>query len=304
MITGLGLHDTAPEAAPETGPELLIGLPPPAPRRLRWPAAEVSLLVHLLLVVATIRVVQTTESTPAEPPVVARRIRLNMPAQLMRKRPPARPVPRPPEPLRDRISIGPPSDQQARRLELRRDEDITKTPHGESLTPRPPLATPAPPAEATLARPVYAANAPLAPPMPPAPSSLRSSVARALQSAGDWGTATGTGVQMGPLRFDPQGADFTRWVQHFKDEVYRNWIVPPSVLWGWGGSVGFRFVVERDGSLSAIDDVSTSGKPALDRAARNALRGSRLLPLPNDYAPSQLTIDVVFDYGPAQAASR
>jgi TonB family protein len=89
-----------------------------------------------------------------------------------------------------------------------------------------------------------------------------------------------------------------------KDEIYRNWIMPPSVLWGWGGRVGIRIVVERNGTISSIEDVSSSGKAALDRAARNALLGSRLLPLPSDYGPDQLVIDMSFDYGPPQAASR
>ena len=41
---------------------------------------------------------------------------------------------------------------------------------------------------------------------------------------------TGTGQQMGPLFFDPEGADFTVWINHFKNEVYRNWLVPQAVL--------------------------------------------------------------------------
>ena len=39
--------------------------------------------------------------------------------------------------------------------------------------------------------------------------------------------------QMGPLFFDPEGADFTAWINHCKNEVYRNWIVPQPALFGF-----------------------------------------------------------------------
>ena len=67
--------------------------------------------------------------------------------------------------------------------------------------------------------------------------------------AGPRGVESGTGQQMGPLFFDPQGADFTAWINHFKNEVYRNWIVPPSVALGARGHVDLEFRVERDGRV-------------------------------------------------------
>jgi TonB family protein len=104
------------------------------------------------------------------------------------------------------------------------------------------------------------------------------------------------------LQFDPEGADFSRWMQQFKNEVYRNWVVPQSALWGWGGQVSFEFVVERSGAMVALTNLAGSGTAALDRAAQNALTASRLLPLPEDYAPSQITMRVTFNYGPPAAA--
>jgi TonB family protein len=108
----------------------------------------------------------------------------------------------------------------------------------------------------------------------------------------------GTGQQVGPLFFDPQGADFTAWVNHFKNDVYRNWVVPQSALFGYaGGQVSFAFTVERDGRVSRVEMTASSGTPAFDRAAHNALSSSRLLPLPADFGPSRLTIQVTFYYG-------
>jgi len=101
---------------------------------------------------------------------------------------------------------------------------------------------------------------------------------------------------MGPLFFDPQGADFTAWINHFKNEVYRNWIVPQAALFGYRGHADFEFNVERDGSITDLKLLKSSGTPALDRAAQNALLASRLLPLPADFGPARAVMQVSFFY--------
>jgi TonB family protein len=115
---------------------------------------------------------------------------------------------------------------------------------------------------------------------------------------GAGGLGGATGQQMGPLFFDPQGADFTAWINHFKNEVYRNWIVPQAALFGAvHGHVDFSFTVHRDGTLAEVRLLKSSGTAALDRAAANALFGSRLLALPADYRPDSVTIQISFFYG-------
>jgi len=42
--------------------------------------------------------------------------------------------------------------------------------------------------------------------------------------------------------------------------------------------------------------LKSSGTNSLDRAAEFALRGSRLLPLPDDYGPARVTMQVSFHY--------
>lgn len=101
---------------------------------------------------------------------------------------------------------------------------------------------------------------------------------------------------MGPLFFDPEGADFTAWVNQFKNEVYRNWLVPESALLGFRGHVDIDFHVERDGRMRDLRVVKSSGTPSLDRAAVNALMASRLLPLPADYGPPRIAMQVSFFY--------
>jgi len=253
------------------------------------------------------------------------------PAEVLRKlqtapqvpAPPAvRPTPIPtPPPGRDRISVGGPSADRAKGpILLRREDDLTAAPRGTvrgngaeraQATP-PPTPVPSPPSLAAdgggaggrlrlppgLGRPEPPPVA--APAGPPGPSSLSRTLRdldRRLAEAGPRGTVTGTGQQMGPLFFDPEGADFTVWINHFKNEVYRNWLIPQAVLLGIRGHVDLEFTVERDGSVTGLKLVKSIGNPALDKAAANAIIASRFMPLPSDFAPPRVTMQVSFFYG-------
>jgi TonB family protein len=232
--------------------------------------------------------------------------------------PSARPEDRP----KDRISIGPPSEERAKGpLILRREDDLTAVPKGrpnavpspapseaprtaaeprDQLEPRQDPSPPGltlPPGAGTLPRGQDGARSRENEERPSIASSLRN-LERRLQDVGPRGVPGGTGQQIGPLHFDPEGADFTAWINHFKNEVYRNWIPPQAALWGYrGGHVDFEFTVERNGKVSSILMLKSSGTDSLDRAAYNALFASRLLALPADYAPERLTINVSFYYG-------
>ena len=65
---------------------------------------------------------------------------------------------------------------------------------------------------------------------------------------------------------------------------------------GFKGQVTFEFTTERDGTMSSLRMLRSSGTPALDRAAQNALSGSRFIPLPADYGPPRFTMQVTFFY--------
>ena len=291
-----------------------------------------SAIVHLMIMMALINRVVTKQKvkdqTASLGPV---KERIFMPSrELLRQLapPPARrvtaPAPTPPPPqarAKDRISIGPPSTERAKVLELRREDDLTKVPKGKpnALPSAPP--TPAPEIAASSPAPFPGAGAEVrkaeglrlpsglnqpAPgdggsraggvsPRPTLAESLRNLEQR-LGEVGPRGIEGGTGQQMGPLFFDPEGADFTVWINHFKNEVYRNWIVPQAALLGFRGHVDLEFSVERDGTLTDLKMLKSSGTPALDRAAANALMGSRLLPLPRDFGPPRVTMQVMFFY--------
>jgi protein TonB len=290
-----------------------------------------SAIVHLMIMMALITRVEgkKKKEASADSMPVAQRIFLP-PASVLRQLapPPARaavPAPRPSPPpaesrAKDRISVGPPSTERAKVLELRREDDLTKVPKGKpnavpSAPPPEPAvaqASPAPtPGSAQEIRTTEGLRLP--PGLGPAPgqdgaraggSTNRPSLAESLRNldrrlgeTGARGIESGTGQQMGPLFFDPEGADFTVWLQHFKTEVYRNWIVPTAAIMGFGGHVDLEFTVERDGTMTNLRMLKSSGTPALDRAAQNALLGSRFLPLPNDFGPPRVTMGVTFFYG-------
>ena len=109
---------------------------------------------------------------------------------------------------------------------------------------------------------------------------------------------------LGGLYFDPQGADFTAWINHFKNEVYRNWIAPQAALFGAArGHVDFEFTVERNGTMSGLRMLKSSGTTALDKAAQFALTSSHWTPLPDDYGPPRVTMQVAFYYNEAPQGS-
>lgn len=286
-------------------------------------SATVHLIILTLLANAPERTaVQEVAPTPMqEPTPPPRRVRLVPPRlaeRLLRPQPAPQPTPEPerPRPGRDRISVGPPSALRADRLDLRRDQDLTNEPSGPGGPAK--AGPPSPPPQAAAARPAAPAQQPGSPgvfgpglataprgdALPGAADPGERSIGRSLRDLdrrlGQMGSGVvegGAGRQMGPLFFDPEGADFTGWINHFKNEVYRNWIVPEAARFGFrAGHVDFEFWVERDGRMTGLRMLKSSGTPALDRAAQNALTGSRLLPLPPDFGPPRTRMQVSFYY--------
>jgi TonB family protein len=260
------------------------------------------------------------------------------PPEAARPRPAPAPAPTPPpseaDPdKKDRISIGPPAEvRKEGPMILRRDDDLTKVRKGEPTLPPEPAAPaarprPTPPpqvaergseAEETPGRPgLRLPPGLMGPPTPAGEQGRRQGspgisesmdeaiddVSRRIARDSQLGIPTGTGQTIEGLRFDPRGADFTLWINHFKNQVYRNWIVPQTALLGFSGHVDFEFTLERDGSMSALRMLKSSGTSSLDRAARNALTASRFMSLPDDYGPPRVTMQVTFYYNEAPRGS-
>jgi TonB family protein len=216
---------------------------------------------------------------------------------------------------------------------LHRDDDLTKAPKGlpspppPAPTPASPMPTPPAPAAAAVAQKGGAAETPGREGLrlPPGltgvvprgdegvrqrPGSIGTSIPGAVEGAvrqlerdARVGIPTGTGHNQAGFFFDPQGADFTVWLNHAKNELYRNWIIPEAANLGFRGHADFEFTIERDGTLSSLKLLKSSGTASLDRAAQYALTGSRYMPLPDDYRPARLTIQVSFYYNEAPTGS-
>ena len=220
-----------------------------------------SAIVHLMIMMALINRLATRDK--AKDPVASLgpvKEHIFLPSrELLRQLapPPAHrtpapaPTPAPPQArAKDRISIGPPSTDRAKVLELRREDDLTKVPKGKpnALPSAPP--TPAPAVAASSPAPVPGTGAAVrqaeglrlpsglngpapgdggsraggASPRPTLAESLRNLDQR-LADVGPRGIESGTGQQMGPLFFDPEGADFTVWINQTDTSQV---ILPPS----------------------------------------------------------------------------
>jgi periplasmic protein TonB len=314
VTLGLGDPDDTEQWPDDTGagPSPISG--PVAPPRSRPGGMAVSAVLHALIL-ATVVQIAIVHAPEAPRPALSRTPRADAvflpPPAAVRKmlglRPLPAPTPAPPK-EKDRISIGAPAPMRSPEvLHLNRDDDLTKSAKGlptASQAPRPPMPEPAPAAVlarsagATLAEGGRLAPTPVTAGRPgPILASLRRLEASGIGDPGPLGVVSGTGGQMGPLFFDPQGADFTEWIQRFKNEVYRNWILPPSAALGGSGEVDFEFVVDRSGRITDVRLLESSGTPSYDRAARNALLASLLLPLPKDFAPTTVAMRVGFVYG-------
>jgi protein TonB len=273
------------------------------------------------------------------PPSVLRQL---VPVPPPAARPQAIPAPTPPPSQalppaaqkKDRISVGAPSDVRMKGpMILRREDDLTQVPRGQPNVPpsAAPAPTPAPSAPQGAAVAQKGGGAPETPGreglrLPPGlggdlvrgeegrrarPGDLGPQIAgavdglsRRLARDSRLGVPTGTGQNLGGLYFDPQGADFTLWINTFKNEVYRNWIVPQAAQFGSArGHVDFEFTVERNGSMSALRMLKSSGTPSLDKAAQFALTSSHWEPLPDDYGPPRVTMQVTFFYNEAPQGS-
>jgi TonB family protein len=103
------------------------------------------------------------------------------------------------------------------------------------------------------------------------------------------------------LRFDPQGVDFGAWVTHFKAVVSPT-AMPEAGLSSSAGRLNadFEFVIERDGSISAIRMLKSSGTSSLDRAAATALANGRYLPLPEAYPEANLMVQATVVFAEAK----
>jgi TonB family protein len=337
----LGLYDaqgweTAYRALDDDArvPHLLIQLQDDLERSRRREAAWISVIVHLILLIAIFNIERLEKYWPWHSAVVAKNLTngkdltyLELPSDLQK-------VPQKPNTniASDKNRVAMTKHPELNVKELRK---ILASPPpgapGSSGTPQPP-----PPSSAGLAQ-----NQPAAPPQqapnpqiaqlqtPAAPNvenefkkyggsmsagSAIEDATRAVASKrgaggqgdnGDFGLGTGAhGRQVGGLEVlsDTQGVDFGPYLQRVLHDVRENWYIhiPPSAEMKHGSLV-IEFAITKDGKVAGMKLVTSSGDIPLDRAAWAGIVGSDPFPaLPTDFGGPYLALRFKFFYNPTK----
>ena len=119
----------------------------------------------------------------------------------------------------------------------------------------------------------------------------------------DLGQATGGEkgytAEAGPLSFETQWFDWGDYAESMVSKIRINWygIMPDLIKTGLKGVVTIRFTIHRDGRISDITILKSSGVPPYDNAAQKALEASSpLKPLPADFPKDSERVTAMFYY--------
>lgn len=112
-------------------------------------------------------------------------------------------------------------------------------------------------------------------------------------------------AEAGPLSFETQWYDWGDYAQSMVSKIRVNWHnhMPQLIRTGLEGIVTIRFTIQRDGRLTDITLLSTSGAPPYDFAARKAIElSSPLAPLPKDFPNPTERVTAMFYYNASPPA--
>jgi len=109
--------------------------------------------------------------------------------------------------------------------------------------------------------------------------------------------------QNADIKFDDKGIDFNPWLRRFVAQVKRNWLVPQAAMM-MRGRVVIQFNVLRNGTITDLKIVQSSGIPPFDSAAFNSLKLSNpTLALPTEYPDDKAFFTVTFHYNEREKLS-
>ncbi|MEA2465839.1 MAG: hypothetical protein QOJ98_3586 [Acidobacteriota bacterium] len=106
-------------------------------------------------------------------------------------------------------------------------------------------------------------------------------------------------AEQGPLSFETQWYDWGDYAQSMVSRIRVNWYanMPQLIRTGIAGVVTIRFTIQRDGRITDIILVSSSGHPPYDFAARKAIElSSPLNPLPQNFPNPNERVTAMFYY--------
>jgi protein TonB len=106
----------------------------------------------------------------------------------------------------------------------------------------------------------------------------------------------GQAQQDAQISFDSRGVDFGWWLRRFVAQVKSNWFIPQAAM-VLKGRVVITLLIHRNGTISDVQLIQSSGNASLDSAAVSALRGSNpTVALPAEYPEDKVLFTVTFLY--------
>lgn len=106
-------------------------------------------------------------------------------------------------------------------------------------------------------------------------------------------------AQDGPLSFESQWYDWGDYAEGMVNRIRVNWYsnMPHLIQTGLKGVVTIRFTIHRDGSITDVTILSSSGVPPYDFAAKKGIElSSPLNPLPKDFPNDTERVTAMFYY--------
>jgi TonB family protein len=106
-------------------------------------------------------------------------------------------------------------------------------------------------------------------------------------------------AESGPLSFETQWYDWGEYAQSMVSRIRVNWYnnMPQLIQTGLQGVVTIRFTIQRNGSITNVTILSSSGRPPYDFAAKKAIElSSPLNPLPKDFPNPSERVTCMFFY--------
>jgi TonB family protein len=106
-------------------------------------------------------------------------------------------------------------------------------------------------------------------------------------------------AQDGPLSFESQWFDWGDYAEGMVNRIRVNWYsnMPHLIQTGLKGVVTIRFTIHRDGSITDVTILSSSGVPPYDFAAKKGIElSSPLSPLPKDFPNDTERVTAMFYY--------
>lgn len=106
-------------------------------------------------------------------------------------------------------------------------------------------------------------------------------------------------AEAGPISFESQWYDWGNYADHMIRRIKLHWHanMPAIIRVGVKGVVTLRFTIERNGTISEVVVVESSGVPPYDFAAKKAVElSSKLNPLPADFPGARERVTARFFY--------